>query len=82
MGPSFPIEVRISGTECYAGGYDIDEGVAFARLLDGHADLIHVSVGSHEVEEVFAVTHPSMFLEDGCNVKFASEIKKHVKIYP
>lgn len=79
VGPSFPIEVRISGTECYAGGYDIDEGIAFSRLLDGHADLIHVSVGSHEVEEVFAVTHPSMFLEDGCNVKFAAEIKKHVK---
>ena len=42
-------------------------------------DLIHVSAGHHEVEEVFAVTHPSMFLEDGVNVKYAAEIKKHVK---
>ena len=48
-------------------------------MLEGHVNLIHVSAGSHEVEEVFAVTHPSMFLPDGCNVKFASEIKKHVK---
>ena len=79
VGPKFPIEIRISGSECYEGGYDIDEGIAFARQLDGHADLIHVSAGSHEVEEVFTVTHPSMFLEDGVNVKYAAEIKKHVK---
>ncbi|MDR0585562.1 MAG: FAD-dependent oxidoreductase [Treponema sp.] len=79
LGPGFPIEVRISGSECYEGGYDIETGIAIARQLDGHVDLIHVSAGNHEVEEVFAVSHPSMFIEDGCNVKYAAEIKKHVK---
>jgi 2,4-dienoyl-CoA reductase-like NADH-dependent reductase (Old Yellow Enzyme family)/thioredoxin reductase len=79
VGPHFPIEIRISGSECYPGGYGIDEGIAFAKQLDGHADLIHVSAGSHEVEEVFTVTHPSMFLPDGVNVVYAAEIKKHVK---
>ena len=79
VGPAFPIEVRISGSECYEGGYDIDEGIAFAKLLDGLADIIHVSAGSHEVDKVFTVTHPSLFLKDGCNVHFAAEIKKHVK---
>jgi len=79
VGPGFPIEIRISGSECYDGGFGIDEGIAIARQLDGHVDLIHVSSGNHEVEEVFAVTHPSMFLDDGCNVKYAAEIKKHVK---
>ncbi len=28
---------------------------------------------------MFTVTHPSMFLEDGVNVKYAAEIKKHVR---
>jgi 2,4-dienoyl-CoA reductase-like NADH-dependent reductase (Old Yellow Enzyme family)/NADH dehydrogenase FAD-containing subunit len=79
LGPGFPIEIRISGAEGYKGGYDIDEGVAFAKLLDGHADLIHVSVGSHEVREAFTLTHPRMFLGDGCNVKYAAEVKKHVR---
>jgi 2,4-dienoyl-CoA reductase-like NADH-dependent reductase (Old Yellow Enzyme family)/thioredoxin reductase len=79
VGPSFPIEIRISGSECYEGGYGIEEGIAFARQLDGHVDLIHVSAGSHEVEEVFTVTHPSMFLPEGVNVKYAAEIKKHVR---
>lgn len=78
-GAGFPVEVRISGSECYEGGYHIENGVAIAKQLDGHVDLIHVSAGNHEVEEVFPVTHPSMFMDDGCNVKYAAEIKKHVK---
>lgn len=78
-GEGFPIEVRISGSECYDGGFGIENGIAVAKQLEGHCQLIHVSAGNHEVEEVFAVTHPSMFLEDGCNVKYAAEIKKHVK---
>lgn len=79
VGPKMPIEVRISGSECYDGGYGIEEGIAFAKQLEGHADLIQVSVGSHEAGEAFTVTHPRMFLGDGCNVKYAAEIKKHVK---
>ena len=79
VGPGFPIEVRISGSECYDGGFGIEDGIAIAKQLDGNVDLIHVSAGNHEVDEVFAVTHPSMFLEDGCNVQYAAEIKKHVK---
>ena len=79
VGPGFPIEVRISGSECYDGGYGIEDGIAIAKQLDGNVDLIHVSAGNHEVEEVFAVTHPSMFMEDGCNVQYAAEIKKHVR---
>ncbi len=79
VGPGFPIEVRISGSECYEGGYGIEEGVAFAKQLEGHCDLIHVSAGSHEVRDVFGITHPAMFLGESPNVRFAAEIKKHVK---
>jgi 2,4-dienoyl-CoA reductase-like NADH-dependent reductase (Old Yellow Enzyme family)/NADH dehydrogenase FAD-containing subunit len=78
-GRGFPIDVRISGSMCYDGGYDIDEGIAIAKQLDGKVDLIHVSAGSHEVPEVFTITHPSMFLPDGVNVTYAAQIKKHVK---
>jgi 2,4-dienoyl-CoA reductase-like NADH-dependent reductase (Old Yellow Enzyme family) len=78
-GRDFPIEFRMSGSECNPEGYDIDEGIAIAKMLDGKVDLIHVSAGNHEVPESFFITHPTMFLPDGCNVKYASEIKKHVK---
>lgn len=78
VGPKFPLELRISGSEVYQGGYGIDYGVLIAEAFDGLVDLIHVSAGSHEDARVFTVTHPSMFLEDGVNVKYAAEIKKHV----
>jgi 2,4-dienoyl-CoA reductase-like NADH-dependent reductase (Old Yellow Enzyme family) len=78
-GRDFPIEFRMSGSECNSEGYDIDEGIELAKALDGKVDLLHVSAGNHEIFDVFFVTHPSMFHEDGCNVKYAAEIKKHVK---
>jgi len=79
VGPSFPIEIRMSGNECNPAGYDIDEGIEFAKALDEYVDIIHVSAGNHEIAESFIITHPSMFLEDGVNLKYAAEIKKHVK---
>ncbi|NLL51363.1 MAG: FAD-dependent oxidoreductase [Peptococcaceae bacterium] len=78
-GQGFPICIRISGSEIFEGGYDIDYGVEIAKQLDGHYDLINVSVGAHEEPTVFTNTHPSMFLEDGVNVKYAAEVKRVVK---
>ena len=79
VGPGFPIEVRLSGSEVTPTGYDLDEGIAIARQLDGHCDLLHVSAGHHERPEVFCVTHPSIFSEDSCNAVYAAAIKPHVQ---
>jgi 2,4-dienoyl-CoA reductase-like NADH-dependent reductase (Old Yellow Enzyme family)/thioredoxin reductase len=79
VGPGFPIEIRISGDEVTPRGYDLDEGIAIAKALDGHVDLIHVSAGHHEHSEVFCVTHPSIFAADSENIRFAAAVKKHVK---
>ena len=79
VGPGFPIEIRLSGSEIFDGGWDTAYGVRIAQALDGEVDLLHISAGSHEVPEVFTVTHPSMFLDDGVNVKYAAEIRKHVR---
>lgn len=78
-GPRMLIEYRMSGSELIEGGYGIDEGVKMAKMLDGKVDIIHVSAGVHEDQEAFVVTHPSMFIEHGCNVHLAAEVKKHVK---
>ena len=79
VGPGFPIELRISGAQNYEGGYDIDYGCRIAEAFDGKVDIIHVSTGSHESDDTFTITHPSMFLEDGCNVKYAAAVKQVVK---
>ena len=78
-GAGFPVEFRMSGSECNPAGYGIDEGIAIAKQLDGHADLIHVSAGDHNVPDTFTVVHPNMFLPDGCNLQYAAAIKKEVR---
>ncbi|QCX33311.1 FAD-dependent oxidoreductase [Caloramator sp. E03] len=78
VGPGFPIEFRMSGSELFEGGYDLEEGIQIAKLLESRVDLLHVSAGTYQ--RGFAITHPSMFVPHGCNVYLAAEIKKHVSI--
>lgn len=78
VGPRFPIELRISGSELFEGGYDLREGVRIAQQLESRIDLLHVSAGTYQ--RGFGDTHPSMFKPHGCNVYLAAEIKKHVRV--
>ncbi|WP_086347990.1 FAD-dependent oxidoreductase [Candidatus Enterococcus clewellii] len=76
VGEGFPIEFRMSGSEFVEGGYELDEGVKIAKMVEDYVDLIHVSAGTYQ--GTFGITHPSMFTEHGTNVYLAAEIKKHV----
>ena len=78
VGPRFPIEFRMSGSELFDGGYDLTEGVRIAQALESKVDLLHVSAGTYQ--RGFGTTHPSMFKEHGCNVYLAAEIKRHVNV--
>lgn len=78
VGPFFPIEFRLSGSELFEGGYDLEEGCRIAQQLEPYIDLLHVSAGTYQ--RGFGDTHPSMFKEHGCNVYLAAEIKKHVSV--
>lgn len=80
VGPGFPIEIRMNGDDLVEGGLHLDDYVALARMVEDKVDLINVSCGSHEVEKLFVRTHPSMFLEHGCNVYLAAAIKAAVKV--
>ncbi len=74
-GDDFLIEYRMSGSEEIEGGLSKEEGIEFAKLIDGKVDLIHVSAGM-DTEEAQAVhTHPTMFLPHGVNVHYAADIK-------
>jgi 2,4-dienoyl-CoA reductase-like NADH-dependent reductase (Old Yellow Enzyme family)/thioredoxin reductase len=78
VGPGFPIEFRMSGSELFEGGYGQKEGIKIAEYLDDKIDLLHVSAGTYL--RGFGKTHPSMFSVHGPNVYLAEEIKKHVSI--
>lgn len=79
-GEGFPVEVRISASEASEFGYTAQEGAAFAKLLEGHANLINCSAGCGlglpDRARTLTITSPSMFHEDGINVKYAAEVKK------
>ncbi|MBQ9955730.1 MAG: FAD-dependent oxidoreductase [Eggerthellaceae bacterium] len=77
-GPRFPIELRMSGSELFDGGYDLEEGCRIAAALEDLVDVIQVSAGSYQFG--FSITHPSQFRAHGCNVYLAEEIKKHVSV--
>lgn len=76
VGPYFPIEFRMSGSEFVEGGYGLEDGVEIAKMIEPYVDIIHVSAGTYQ--KTFGITHPSMFEEHGRNVFLAAEIKKHV----
>ena len=80
-GRGFPVEFRISGTEIVPDGYDLAEGCRIAEQLDGHADIISVSVSAPDTmhPESFSRTHLSMFYPQGHHADISAEIKKHVK---
>ena len=78
VGPGFPIEFRLSGAEFVEEGYDLDEGIRIAQMIEPFVDLLHVTAGTYQ--RTFGITHPSMFEEHGRNVYLAAEIKKHVKV--
>lgn len=78
VGPRFPIELRMSGSELFEGGYGIEEGCRIAQALEDLVDLLHVSAGSYQFG--FSITHPSMFREHGVNVHLAESIKRCVGI--
>lgn len=77
-GRGFPVDVRISASSLLDYSYDLDYGIEMCKQLEGHADSINVSVGLHEEPTVIIRTVPSMFMDDGANLKYAAEIKKHV----
>jgi len=78
VGPFFPVEFRMSGSECVPEGYDVEEGIRIARNIEPYIDLLHVSAGTYQ--KTFGITHPSMFTEHGVNVHLAAAIKPHVSV--
>ena len=79
VGKGIPIEVRMSIAEYLKNGYDSDEGVAMAKLLDGKVDMINVSCGHHEDPVASMYSSPTMFHEDGHILNLAWEVKRSLE---
>lgn len=78
VGPGFPIELRMNGDDFVEGGMHLEDYKELARMVEDKVDLFNISCGSHERQELFVRTHPSAFLDHGCNVYLAAAIKQVV----
>ena len=78
-GEDFVIEVRMSGTEYVEGGYTLEDGIAFARLMDGKADIIQVSAGNFLHPETECLMIPTSFEPNGFHVHLAQAVKEQVQ---
>ncbi|WP_457554277.1 oxidoreductase [Desulfobacula sp.] len=77
-GKEFPIGIRINGNDYIENGWELEDTVRLAPLLEkAGAVYLHVSGGVYGSTEL---TIPSMYTPHGCFVHLAEEVKKHVTI--
>ena len=80
-GENFIIEARISGDEFIENGMHVKDACEFAEIIQDYVDIINVSCGIHDDRSTVGQMFPmSGFVEAGCHVEMAAEIKKHVHI--
>ncbi len=78
-GSDFLLEGRVSGRDGVAGGIEADEVGRFVHMLEGVADMVHVSSGVYN-DPVVTDQFSSMYAPHGCNVDLAATIKRHTKM--
>lgn len=79
MGKDFILEVRVSGDEKIEHGMGVDEVAAFAKMIEGLADSIHVSVGLYR-NPILSGQFSSLFDPHGLNAELSAAIKRAVSI--
>ena len=81
VGPRFPIEYRV-GLELIEGGLELEDLIAFCKLIEDKVDMIQISAGL-DTDPNFAVkTHPTMFLPHMVNIETSAAVKAAVTKCP
>lgn len=76
VGPTFPIEVRLSGSELVEGGGEVADCVEFIRMVEDKIDIAHISCGTVMEDVTQTVMHPVEFYKPGVNAKYARKVKE------
>jgi 2,4-dienoyl-CoA reductase-like NADH-dependent reductase (Old Yellow Enzyme family) len=79
MGRDFIIEVRVSGDERTKNGMGIEETTEFCKMIQGLADIIHVSVGVYR-DPILSGEFSSVFAPHGLNAGLSEAVRKAVSI--
>jgi 2,4-dienoyl-CoA reductase (NADPH2) len=75
VGPDFPLLYRFSVEEPYEGGLSMDDGLAFAKMLEPLVDAFDVSAGNYDT----AMTLLPM-VAPGSLLKYARAVKERVSL--
>ena len=75
VGRDLLIEYRISGSECVPGGFEIDECIAFLKIIQDRIDIAHISAGVVREPRLRAITHPTGFMPEAANAYLAKAVK-------
>lgn len=77
-GADFPVGVRMNGKDYIDNGWDMEEALRLARILEKEgADYLHISAGVYGSSQL---TIPSMYVLQGCFVHLAEAVKEAVSI--
>lgn len=80
-GDNFVIEVRVSGTENLPGGIEPDDIVVFGNMLEGIADILHISRGNNNFNLNWLTHQYSNFYDPHfINLDMAAYIKQRVNL--
>lgn len=78
VGDQFILEYRISADELVEGGMQVDEVIAFVKMIKDKIDILHVSVGM--LPNPFTIQHmiQPLYMPYMPNIHFAETIKQAV----
>jgi 2,4-dienoyl-CoA reductase-like NADH-dependent reductase (Old Yellow Enzyme family)/NADPH-dependent 2,4-dienoyl-CoA reductase/sulfur reductase-like enzyme len=79
-GGRLAVEYRISAEECLEDMTTLEEALQYAKEIEPLIDLLHVSRGLLEVEELLPLINAPAYLPRGMNLPCAREFKKHLKV--
>lgn len=75
VGPDYTVMYRMSVEEPYEGGLPMDEGLAFAKMLEPLVDAIDVSAGNYDTADTLLPMYPP-----GSLVHYAKAVKATVDL--
>jgi len=81
VGDTYPTLFRLSAREMVEGGYELEEGLIWARMVEqAGADLLNVSGGTAESYQTVVQFVSPMSFPEGYLVPLGEEVKKMVNI--
>ena len=76
VGNDFLLEFRISGSELDPNGFELEEAIAFTKMIEDKIDLIHVSLGTRSNSATRKHNKPFSFMPPAPHVYLAEAFKK------